>query len=186
MTTYLPASFFVVAVQGPAGWGIGVAQAAAGRPSEYEHAGMIVDTDGKTVEAEPRGARYGNVSDYAGRHILISDAPITTWAAANPGADVDAKRSEVVANAVKRIGRKYSFADYGSLVLFHLGLSNRWVRARIASSGHELCSQSVDGTFLDSGIHLFDDHPYRDDTKQTRLPGDVMPTDLAFYAEDHR
>lgn len=184
MTTYQPGSFFVVSVRGAAGWGIAVAQALAGRPSEYEHAGIIIDLSGTTVEAEPGGARIGHVADYAGRHMLISDGPIHAWAAANPGGDIAAKRAEVVGNAMRRIGRKYSYLDYGALILFHLGLSNRRIRARIATSGHELCSQSVDGTYADSGIALYDDHPYRDDPTVTRAPGDVLPADLAWWAED--
>jgi hypothetical protein len=38
------------------------------------------------------------------------------------------------------------------------------------------CAQLVDACFARAGIHLFDDG---------RLSGDVMPSDLAAWAEDH-
>jgi hypothetical protein len=186
MSDYKPASFFVVSVKGRAGWGIGLAQAAAGRPSEFEHAGFITDADGTTIEAEPGGARPGNVANYTGRRLLICDGPIEQWAqqtGATPS-EVEVKRAEVVAIAEARKGRKYSFLDYLALTLFHLGLPSARIRRRVAGSKHELCSQEVDGIYLDGGIHLFDDHPYKGNPEQTRVPGDVMPADLAAWAED--
>ena len=186
MTDYKPGTFFVVDVKGRAGWFIGWAQALVNDASRYKHAGAIIDEAGTTVEAEPNGARYGNISDYAGRGLLISDGPIQQWLAENPGADEAAKRAQVVAMARTFVGTPYSFLDYLSIAGVHITAAlPKWLqwpikpivnllRRYVASTKHVLCSQLVDATYERCGIHLF----------QGKIPGDVAPADLAAYAED--
>jgi hypothetical protein len=186
MSDYKPGSFFLVSVQGLAGFGIGLGQALAGAPSRYEHAGIVLDTDGTILEAEPGGARIANISEYDGRPLLVSDGPVQREVqryAARRGTAISGPpewfdsvcRGHVVAEARKLVGVPYSPTDYLALALLHLHLPSKWIRRRVESSGHMICSQLVDAVYLRAGIHLFDDG---------RLPGDVMPADLAAWAED--
>lgn len=170
MTTYPVGGFFVVALHGPVGWAIRIGQALAGRPSPYQHAGMIVTSDGRTVEAHARGARTGHLAAYTGRPLLICDAPIR----ALPADRQAAARARVADETRRLIGTPYSFLDYLALALLHLGLPSRWVRQRVESSGHLICSALVDLAMHRAGIELYNDG---------RLPGDVMPADLAALAE---
>jgi len=179
--TYQPGSFFLAAAEGWAGYGIALGEALAGSPSRYTHAGIILDADGTVLEAEPHGARLGNVRAY--KHTLISDGPVQSTqtkvngrplCTAGPWCE-DAVRALVVAEARKLVGVPYSALDYFALAALHLHLPSTWIRQRVESSGHMICSQLVDAVYLRAGIHLFDDG---------RLPGDVMPSDLAAWAED--
>lgn len=172
MSDYQPGSFFLVNVHGLAGFGIGLGQALAGAPSRYEHAGMIIGADGSTVEARPGGAIIGNVSAYEGRALLVSDGPVLGRTVYR---DEQMARSAVVAEARRLVGVPYSALDYVALAALHLHLPSKWIRQRVQSSGHMICSQLVDAVYARAGIHLFDDG---------RLPGDVMPSDLAAWAED--
>lgn len=184
MTEYLPGSFFLTSISGPTGWAIGVGQALAGSPSRFEHAGIVLDTDGTVLEAEPGGARLANLSEYAGRPLLVSDAPVQSWlAAGNYASGSKASqmpreawiRGRVVAEAREIIGVGYSALDYAALAALHLHLPSKAIRERVQSSGHMICSQLCDAVYLRAGIHLYNDG---------RLPGDVLPADLADYAED--
>lgn len=178
--SYPVGAYFVVDVHGPAGWAIGVAQALAGRPSAYQHAGMIVTADGGTIEAAPGGAFAGHLSAYTGRRLLVCDGPIRGWLAhggraAIPGME-GIKRAQVAQEATALTGRPYSALDYLALALLHLRLPSRWVRDRVASSGHLICSQLVDLVMRRCSIRLFADK---------QLPGDVMPADLADLADTY-
>lgn len=175
MSDYKPGSFFLVSVQGLAGFGIGLGQALAGAPSRYEHAGMIIGADGSTVEARPGGAVIGNVAAYEGRALLVSDGPVQQWAHGWNAADVESLRGRIVYEAHDLVGVPYSPLDYVALALLHLHLPSKWIRQRVQSSGHVICSQLVDLCYQRAGVHLFSDG---------RLPGDVMPSDLAAWAED--
>ena len=179
MSTYKPGSFFLAAAEGWAGYGIALGEALAGSPSRYTHAGIIVAADGTCVEAEPHGARLGNVRAY--KHTLISDGPVQQWMSSVAGDDRYLKpaeeyiRDKVVYEARNLLGTPYSALDYFALAALHLHLPSRWIRNRVQSSGHAICSQLVDLGYLRSGIHLYSDGRY---------PGDVMPSDLAAWAED--
>ena len=180
MTTYQPGSFFLAEIPGVTGFAINLGQALCGDGSRWSHAGLIVDTDGTCVEAEPHGARLGNVRAYA--HTLISDGPVRQWALRwadqYPGASrvpIPEMRKKVVFQARKLLGTPYSALDYFALAALHLHLPSRWIRQRVESSGHMICSQLCDAVYLRAGIHLFADG---------RLSGDVLPADLAAWAED--
>lgn len=185
MTTYQPGSFFLVNVTGPVGWLIGTGQALAGDPSRYEHAGIVIDSEGTTVEAAPGGAFYGHLSAYTGRALLVSDGPVQQELAQYDRGELywDQTRDDlerhlrltVTAEAHNLIGTPYSALDYFALAALHLHLPSRWIRQRVESSKHMQCAQLVDAAYQRAGIHLF----------QGKFPGDVMPSDLAAYAEDH-
>lgn len=69
-------------------------------------------------------------------------------------------------NGTELVGVPYSFLDYLSLTLLHLGLPRRLTARRVTDSGHMICSQLVDTVLCRAGYHLFDDG---------RLPQDVTP-----------
>jgi hypothetical protein len=184
MSDYKPGSYFLAHITGPVGYGIALGQALAGSGSRWTHAGLILEADGTILEAEPGGARIANVSKYDGRPLLVSDGPVqrnlANWRAsgvpAGPLSRFEASiRAAIVADARKLVGIPYSPTDYLALALLHLHLPSKWIRDRVQSSGHMICSQLVDAVYLRAGIHLFSDG---------RLPGDVMPADLAAWAED--
>ena len=176
-----PGAFFLTSIPGPAGFAIGVGQALAGAPSRYEHAGIILDGDGTILEAEPGGARIANLSEYAGRPLLICDGPVQERVArsrwrSNAQINIEGTiRGLVVREARKLIGVPYSPTDYVALAALHLHLPSAWIRKRVESSRHLICSALVDRVYMNAGIALFNDG---------RLPGDVMPADLAAWAED--
>jgi hypothetical protein len=189
VTTYLPGSFFLARISGVTGYLIQLGQAIAGDGSRWTHAGIVLDADGTVLEAEPGGARIANLSEYAGRPLLISDAPVQTYVAGlnsgTPNGSIAsaalfgqvAIRKTIVTEAQKLVGVPYSALDYLALALLHLHLPSSWVRNRVEWSGHMICSQLVDAIYERAGLHLFTDG---------RLPGDVAPADLAAYAEDYR
>jgi hypothetical protein len=177
--TYPVGSFFLTAIPPPGGWWIGLGQALCGAPSRFSHAGVIIDADGTVVEAEPGGARIGHLSAYAGQPLLVCDGPVMSVVERiRPGSPTtfsEVWRRAVVSEARKLVGTPYSGADYLALALLHLHLPSQWIRRRIESSGHLICSALVDRAYMNAGIHLFSDG---------RLVGDVMPADLAAIAED--
>jgi hypothetical protein len=187
MSDYKPGSYFLAHITGPVGYGIALGQALAGSGSRWTHAGLILDTDGTILEAEPGGARIANISKYDGRPLLVSDGPVQQWLrvqqllavhcgeAWDPTLPEQHTRGAVVAEARKLVGVPYSPTDYLALALLHLHLPSKWIRDRVQSSGHMICSALVDRAYMNAGVHLFSDG---------RLPGDVMPADLAAWAED--
>jgi hypothetical protein len=171
--TYPVGSFFLTTVPGWGGYLISLGQALAGDPSRWEHAGIVIDADGTVVEAEPGGARIGHLSAYAGQPLLVCDGPVQeALASESPRAGL---REVVVREARALIGTPYSALDYAALGLLHLHLPSTWVRRRVETSGHLICSALVDRAMCRAGIHLFSDGRY---------PGDVLPADLAAWAED--
>lgn len=205
--TFSPGSFFVVGVGGAVGTLISTGERLAGAPAgaaRFGHAGIITSEGGLTVEAQPGGAVVGHISDHHGQPLLISDGPVQRALAARRnslhqlrrtllvayGIDGDRPppraghgmpltvtesvlRERIVTEARNLLGTPYSLLDYAALAAWHLHLPSAAIRRRVQASGHMLCSQLVDAAYAAAGIQLFDD---------ARLPGDVMPSDLATWA----
>jgi hypothetical protein len=124
----------------------------------YQHAFLVIQGNG-LVEAEPKGARYGSIFDYADRDVKYLRCP-------------DECREAVANAATSFIGIGYSYADYLALALHRFGIDTPKLQKYIQSSGHMICSQMADyGAFL-GNWHLFDDN---------RWFGDVTPGDLYRY-----
>lgn len=177
--TYPVGAYFVTQIEGPVGFLIALAQLLCGKPSAYGHAGIVVTADGGTIEAQPGGARPGNLADYAHRQTRVCDGPVRRQVAAgDPHHVLDPRteaqiRADVAAAAQKLRGTGYSILDYFALACLHLHLPSKWVRQRVESSGHLICSALVDRAYSRAGIQLF----------AGKLPGDVMPADLADWAD---
>jgi hypothetical protein len=155
--------FALVRVNGIVGWLIRVGQWLNGDGfADFEHAFVCVGPN-SIVEAEPRGARIGLLSEYEGRPIVFYRAP--------PGTGV-----KIAEQALGLVGTPYSFLDYVALALWRFKFLDRrieWVatlvRGYVQSTGHQICSQLVDEAYRRGGVHLFNDG---------RLSQDVTPGDL--------
>lgn len=124
--------------------------------ANYEHAFLAIADDGAILEAEPGGARVGNVSEYS--HIYWCE---------NIAAKYSKGLNDVVAAAHKYVGVPYSFLDYGALAARRLHLPVPGLRKYIASTGHMICSQLCARAYLDAGCALY-----------TEWTGYVDPLDL--------
>jgi hypothetical protein len=192
-TTPLPGAFGLSRIGGRLGAYVAAAQAFTGDGSRFTHAFLVVD-GGWTVQAEPGGARLAPLADrLRDPDVRFCDCPVRNavaeYRSLHPDADMESfernLRAYIVTTARglttvrrrNRLGRErtgvpYSFADYLYLGLEHWGVRSDWLRRRIASSGHMICSQLVDSVYSDARVHLFDDG---------RWPQDVTPGDLDLY-----
>jgi uncharacterized protein YycO len=158
-----PGDFAVVQLAGDTGRLISLGERLCGGGfTQYDHAliymgGMLI------VEAEPGGARQRKIADwtcgYQQTEWSTGRVPVTA-----------VQRGLICAAAARYVGTGYSGLDYLALAAHHLHLPAPGLKAYIASTGHQICSQLVDQVFLDAGVHLFADG---------RWPGYVMPSDLA-------
>lgn len=177
----LPGSFFMRRIDGWTGRWVGAVQAFVRGGSNFTHAGLILD-DGQIIEAEPGGANIKSVDTlYEHNPIMVSDAPMQRWLDTTVfplylGAREEAewnKRAEIVGKARYLNGVGYSFLDYAALAMAEWKVPGwKFVRDRVESSQHLICSALVDRAFSWAEIHLYDDG---------RLPGDVTPWDLENY-----
>jgi len=149
-----------VQITGPGGWAIRVAQAITGDWSRYTHAGIVLD-DATVIGAQPGGAAIIGLDQIMDRRPLAFSKMDLT----------EQTRAALVATARSLEGTPYSFLDYAALGLLAIGLKPRWIRARVRTSGHLICSQLVDLVYTRAGVHIFDDG---------RDSGDVTPGDLAY------
>jgi hypothetical protein len=152
--SYLPGDFFVVRT---GGWAAAVIR--WGTRSEFNHAGIITDELGNTVEAQPHGAVRGNIASYDGDRLLYgSGIPLTSL-----------QRGAVVAAAMSLVGTPYSWLDIVSLALLRWGIRFGPIRRRVERYDRLVCSELVDRADELVGIHLYSDG---------RPPCDVTPGDL--------
>lgn len=154
-----PGDFGLTKISGLLGFLIGLGQFLNGDGSRFSHA-FIVLGDGLVMQAEPGGASYGRISDFADRDTVFSRHVVLT----------DEQRKMIVNTAIGLEGTPYSFLDYLAIALHRFGIRLGFVERRVASSKHMICSQLVDYCYKAAGVHLFQDD---------RLPQDVTPGDLA-------
>jgi uncharacterized protein YycO len=158
----LPGDFFVTSITGEVGRLISLGEWLCGaRLGPWDHAGIYLG-DGMLVEAEPGGARVGNIAEYEGRPLAWSTGHIPL---------TDEQRTAIVSAARRSVGVPYSFADYAAIAAHRLHLpGGPWLRRYVASSKHMICSQTVDAACQAAGVQLYDDG---------RWNGYVTPADLA-------
>lgn len=165
ITLVRPGDYFLSQIEGTGGFFIRLMQLLAGDASRYTHAGIVLD-DGTVVQAQPGGATIVPLTDVGGNGVLaFSHFDLT-----------DEHRTAIVAAGRSYEGVPYSFLDYLSLGLATLGIRPDWLTNYIAKSNRMICSQLVDQSYLDAGVHLFEDG---------RIPGDVTPGDLAHVGLIH-
>lgn len=130
-----------------------------GTHSRVSHAAVITGTDGAMVEAEPGGARLGNINEYKGRYILLSAAEEST----------PEQRQIVVDAALHMVGVPYNDLGIIDDGLESLGIVWKWL-AKAASSDHKLiCSQIVASCGAVAGLGWMCGKKY---------PSEVTPADL--------
>lgn len=112
------------------------------------------------LEAEPGGADIKPLTAYDGTPVCY----------VRPEGLTERQRTAICAAATAYVGVPYSFLDYLAIAAhrFHLPLPG--LRRYVASTGHMICSQLVDQSYQDAGVHLFADG---------RWPGYVTP--MALY-----
>ena len=159
--TLAPGSHFVVRTGGLAGQVIRL-----GTRSQANHAGIILDADGTTVEAQPGGAVVGHLSRYKRHLVVVNDLePLD-----------DATRAWIVDEARALIGTPYSWLDIAALGLTALGIRWAWLARRVARTDRLVCSQAVDLAYQRAGVQMYDDG---------RLPSAVTPGDLLLRIAQH-
>jgi|HubBroStandDraft_5_1064220.scaffolds.fasta_scaffold349723_2 hypothetical protein len=154
-----PGTIGLTPISGDVGTFIRVGQWLNGDGFEnYQHAFLSTTgvPGGAIIEAEPGGARVGNVSEYSNIY----------WCE-NIATKYSDKLIDVVIAANKYLGTPYSFLDYGALFARRLHLPVPGLQHYIASTGHMICSQLVARAYLDAGCPLYD-----------RWTGYVTPLDL--------
>lgn len=132
----------------------------------YEHAFLDLG-DGTLIQAEPGGAQIRPLSIYAPGNVYWCDNIYE-----KVPSDV---RVRIAEEAKGFKGVKYSFLDYAAISAHRFGLDTDWLERYISSTGHMICSQLVDVSYIRGGYRIF---------PLTRWDGFVTPGDL--YLEDLR
>jgi hypothetical protein len=158
----LPGDIGFTTIGGRVGAGVALGQALLRDECWFTHAFLVYDSwpnedSAIAIEAMPRGARSVPLKGTRriGEGFGYVRLPLTT-----------VERAVMRTRAMELIGTPYSFLDYLSLALLHLGLPRTLTARRVQDSGHMICSQLVDQVLTDVGYHLFEDG---------RLPQDVTP-----------
>lgn len=153
-----PGQIFVTHISGRTGILIGAGEWLAGqrKDDKYSHAGICLGGS-RIIEAEPNGARIGDLSEYDdGRPLAFSDISLA-----------QGKGQEIADAALSLQGTPYSFLDYGAIALHSLHLPGlHSVAARETSM---ICSTLAVVSYKSVGIDLF----------PGLLPGYVMPNMVA-------
>lgn len=149
MTSIQPGTIGLTQISGDVGKLIRVGQWLNGNGfADYQHAFLAIAgpglPDGSILEAEPGGARIGNVSEYSDIY----------WCE-NIAAKYGKRLNDVVAAAVKYKGTPYSFLDYLAIAQRRLHLPTLGFRSYVASTKHLICSQLCARAYLDAGIPLY-------------------------------
>jgi len=169
--TYGGRDFCVRPVPGIAGLGIAAGQWLNGEGwSKHDHAEIYI---GGADENAPWGLTVSSYPNRQGIRALTGPPDGVRGAVWSSGAIelTFEQRTGIVKWCRENFRVPYSEMDYVALVAHRLGIPVPGLRAYIASTGHEICSQFVDTAYLlGGGIHLFSDG---------RWPGDVTPGDLA-------
>lgn len=169
-----PGDFCCVPISGEIGFGVEIGQwLDRDRFQPYDHAEFYVGmpdaagAHGYTIGAYPGGARRLPLPCPA------AQLPGSLWSSGliEPTA---AQRAGIVAWAHAHVGTPYSFLDYLALTLHGLRVPAPGLRAYIASTAHEICSQLIDSGEAANGVRLFRDG---------RWPGYVKPGDLAMLLQ---
>ena len=167
MTSSSPGCIGLTQIHGITGAGIRIGQFFNGSGfANYEHAFLDLG-DGTLIQAEPGGAQIRPLSIYKPENVYWCDNIY-----AKVPSDV---RLRIAEEARGFKGVPYSGLDYAAIAAHRLGLDTDWLERYISSTGHMICSQLVDVSYIRGGYRIF---------PLTRWDGFVTPGDL--YQEDSR
>jgi hypothetical protein len=122
---------------------------------EWEHS-FLLGPDGAILEAEPGGARIGNVSEYKDIYWCTSIAaqyPPETLA--DIWGDAVQRYGPGTGHKTSTGGVGYSFLDYLAMFVHRLRIPVPGLKRYIASTGHMICSVLDDEEYADEGCNLF-------------------------------
>lgn len=128
-----PGDYGVVRTTGFIAWCIRVLTRSA-----FDHAFIVIGADGNgdydIVEAEPSGARYAKLSEYADYTVLFNTGePLT-----------DAQRAAIVNAAHDLVGTPYGFLDIVRLgLMLTIRRAPKWLTERADAERAIICSQLV-------------------------------------------
>jgi uncharacterized protein YycO len=120
--------------------------------SHWNHAAMVVDTDGTIVEAVGRGVVYSNISEYEGVEYYYVNTKLNKQS-----------RDQSVAAAKSFIKDKYGWLTIFSITFELL----TGIKLQFTNGNTMICSAVVGQSLWAGGI-IFDTNPYQ-----------MMPADLA-------
>ena len=146
----IPGQYGTVRTGGWAGHAIRI-----GTHSPVNHAFIYIGGT-SIVEAQPHGAQYAHINDYADIHW--SDPALTAG-----------QGEHIAYEAELLIGTPYGWPDIAALSLACLGIKPRPIAQYIENQHRLICSQLVDRAYALAGVQLFNDG---------RLSGQVTPGDL--------
>jgi hypothetical protein len=172
-----PGDWFVVDPSGgelDVGWWVELGESLIDhRKTRWGHAGVATRrrADGTLLVAEagPSGAKERPWHWEEHAHLWSTG----TWASGGSAMGLAAMKY-TEAGPWGPHGVPYSFLDYGAIEAHALHLNVYGLKAYIASTLHQICSQLVDQSAQDAGKHLFTDK---------RWPGYVKPSDLGRVLE---
>jgi hypothetical protein len=124
---------------------------------------FIVLYDGWIIEAQPGGAAFDRLEKYP--DAMFSRFNLT-----------EDQRQDIVVEAIKMHGTPYSFLDYLALGLTHWRICPKFVRDRVASSGHMICSQLCVEAYNRAGLTI---------PGNGNQPMDITPVRLANLVAAH-
>lgn len=109
--------------------------------SDYSHAFIVIDRVGTIVEAKPRGASYGNISEYSGMRMQTSTTVLT-----------DEQRADIINAAKSFIGTPYGFMDIVYLGLYTQGVNWTWLLNKVRRLKNMICSELVAQSGDNAGV----------------------------------
>jgi cell wall-associated NlpC family hydrolase len=154
-----PGDFFLAKSDGFRGFVFRMAQVLTGEPSEYSHAGIVLDNR-LYIEARPGGAALEPLDKlWSRRALAFSQNDLT-----------DDERWRIVEIARTFIDTPYSWLHFAVLAGKTIHVNTSRLEQRVLNHGGMICSALVDEIYTRAGVHLFSDG---------RAPGDVSPGSLA-------
>ena len=120
--------------------------------SHWNHAAMIVDTDGTVVEAAGRGVRYSNINEYKESEYYLVSTKLNKQS-----------RDQTVAAARSFVKDKYGWFTILSIILQLI----TGIEFQFSFGNSVICSGVVAQSLWAGGV-IFDSNPYQ-----------IMPADLA-------
>jgi hypothetical protein len=164
-----PGDFFLAPISGHVGLGVRFGQFLNGEGFlPYQHAGVLLNSSGTTIEAMPGGAIYGHLDKWKPEELIWSTGIIEL---------TSPQRADICRRGYHLQGVPYSFLDYLALAAHRFRVRVPGLKNYIASSGHMICSQLVDHLYDSAGKHLFFDG---------RWDGYVSPASLYWLLEEEK
>ena len=156
-TNFKPGDFFLVETKGAAAkiirFGQWLRYHGKMKPfSHWNHTGIIINSNGDTIEAKPTNVSQGNIKDYVDCPVYIISTKLNNQSA-----------QQVEAAAKSFLNDKYGWLTIGSIVLQLL----TGIKVQLSFANSVVCSGLVAQSLWAGGV-IFNENPFQ-----------MMPADLA-------